>query len=60
VPTYLYRFEDGETIEVTQSIHDDPHTQLPHPKYAGAMQPVKRIPQVPGATFKGDGWARGK
>lgn len=59
MPKYLYRFEDGETIEVEQSIHDDAHELLPHPKFAGAAQPVKRVPQIVGATFKGDGWARG-
>lgn len=59
MPSYTYRFEDGTTIEVQQSITEDAHELLPNPNMGDAMQPVKRVPQLPVAKFKGQGWARG-
>jgi predicted nucleic acid-binding Zn ribbon protein len=58
MPTYKYRFDDdGTEVEVTQSIYDEVYRELRHPESLDLL-PVKRVPQVAGATFKGDGWAR--
>lgn len=58
MPVYIYQFEDGQEVEVTQSIHDEPLLHYTHPDLLHAM-PVKRVPQPTVATFKGSGWARG-
>lgn len=58
MPTYTYRFEDDTTVDVEQSIHDDPISVMHHPEKNVPME-VKRVPQLPVAKFKGEGWARG-
>ena len=57
MPKYLYKFEDGRIVEEEQSIRDEPYTSLYHPE-KNVLMSVKRVPQRPGASFKGGGWAR--
>lgn len=57
MPTYLYRFEDGTEVEREHSIFDEAYTELHHPE-SKELLPVKRIPQLAGAKFEGEGWAR--
>ncbi len=40
MPIYVYRREDGTTIEIQQSIMDDPLTTCPD-----TGQPMERVPQ---------------
>ena len=56
MPTYVYKFIDtGETIEVHQAFTDDALTEYPHPS-DGSLQPVKKVFQPVGVTFKGGGF----
>jgi predicted nucleic acid-binding Zn ribbon protein len=48
VPIYVYRREDGSTIEVEQSIRDDPLTVCP-----ATGQPMQRILQPFGSQRLG-------
>lgn len=41
MPLYVYRREDGSTIEIRQSIHDEPLTVCPE-----TSQPMQRVPQA--------------
>ena len=54
---YVYRFDDGTEVEREHSMFDEAYTELHHPG-SKALLPVKRIPQLAGAKFEGDGWAR--
>lgn len=54
MPTYDYRCFTCATIAtITQPIH----ARQPNPKCRQCNQPMSRIYQAPGLTFKGTGWA---
>lgn len=55
MPTYVYEFEDGKTIEVVQSMKDPHHEYLLHPDILKLMK-VKRLINGCGLVFKGAGW----
>lgn len=51
VPYYTYRFEDGRTQEVFQSITEDAIEEIDG-------EPVKRVYSAPGIVLKGSGFYR--
>lgn len=54
--TYVYRFADGTTIEVQQSMSDEPHITLPHPE-THQEEEVTRVPSLATSpVFKGPGF----
>jgi predicted nucleic acid-binding Zn ribbon protein len=55
MPTYVYRFDSGETIEVQQAFTDDALTEALHPT-SGLVQPVRKVFTPVGVTFKGSGF----
>ena len=57
MPTYVYKFDDGVTVEVAQGIHEDAHTSLRHPE-TREVAPVKRCYVGVGTILKGAGWYR--
>jgi predicted nucleic acid-binding Zn ribbon protein len=63
MPTYVYKFDTGETIEVQQAFTDDALTEAPHPT-DGTLRPVRKVFTPVGITFKGNGFyktdSRGK
>jgi predicted nucleic acid-binding Zn ribbon protein len=63
MPTYVYKFDTGETIEVQQAFTDDALTEAPHPA-DGTLRPVRKVFTPVGITFKGNGFyktdSRGK
>src|SRR3954453_17901459 len=63
MPTYVYKFDTGETIEVQQAFTDDALTEAPHPT-DGTVRPVRKVFTPVGITFKGNGFykthSRGK
>jgi predicted nucleic acid-binding Zn ribbon protein len=63
MPTYVYKFADGETIEVQQAFTDDALTEAAHP-VDGNVRPVRKVFTPVGITFKGNGFyktdSRGK
>ena len=57
MPTYIYKFEDGVTLELTHSIHDVAFESLLHP-IKNVLMPVKRTPSKPTVILKGEGFAK--
>ena len=55
MPKYIYRFEDGVTVEVSQSIHSDTLERLRHPD-SGKEELVTRVPAKVGVILKGKGF----
>src|SRR3954453_20104803 len=55
MPTYVYKFDTGETIEVQQAFTDDALTEAPHPG-DGTVRPVRKVFTPVGITFKGNGF----
>ncbi len=57
MPTYVYKFYDGATVELEQSIHDEPCSFLIHPEKCIPCT-VTRVPQSPSIKLKGKGFFR--
>lgn len=57
MPTYVYKFEDGSTVEVAQGIHEPSHTELPHP-VTRVLSPVRKTYVGVGTVLKGAGFYR--
>ena len=57
MPTYVYKFEDGTTVEVAQGIHEDSHQELPHP-VTRVLSPVRKTYVGVGTVLKGAGFYR--
>lgn len=55
MPVYIYKFDDGTTVEVQQAITEDAFTDLDHPE-THLPQAVKRVPMIAGVAFKGSGF----
>jgi len=55
MPTYVYKFDTGETIEVQQAFTEEALTEAPHPS-DGAPRPVRKVFTPVGITFKGNGF----
>jgi predicted nucleic acid-binding Zn ribbon protein len=57
MPTYVYKFDDGSSVEVAQGILEDSHTQLPHP-VTRVMSPVRKAYVGVGTVLRGSGFYR--
>ncbi len=57
MPTYVYKFEDGATIEIRQSMEEKPLKALYHP-VTGDYEAVKRVPSKTSIILKGSGFAK--